>query len=1344
MTDSEELTPHQSIFRSTGTLPIRSPSRKNKLQRTRSMDAPQHLAVWLPTSGSGESPNEAVKSPKKEWKNAEEEISLRNFSKYGGEFTDTLHQKSISPVVSSNASTTLPFVAAENRLIGGALSKDQLLREAVEFIDQYYAHIQRAGTIAHQTRLAEVRTYVEDTGKYCLTEAELIFGARLAWRNLPTSVARVNWINLKVFDARKVMSTREMYDAICRHLLYALNGGTIKCAVTVFPQTTNPLNQFRIWNPQLLGYAGYKDSDGHVTGDLGAVEFTKICTSLGWSSDRRRYDVLPLVLQANGSPPELFELPQELVMELSLCHPEHDSFEDLDLKCCVIPSTANQGLEIGGLVFPACPMNEVYTDSQLCQKLHLKDEMLVKDIAFRLDIDTNADRLWRERAYLEANTAVLHSFKRQGVLILDHYSALEDFRQFFEDEHLLRGGCPTDVTALENLISSSGGHFDQEALCYILKPTFLPQTDPWKKDTGNSQSKIKIQVIPSLRSPTKPEVKPLPKLEELEPPITAVNVPETGQESKKLSNGPSTTKSKDANFESPEPVKPISKLYKPAQYSKETPKPLPLPTPQSLPQSLAKNVKATILFATQTGKAQRFASKAFDLLSRAVNTRMLRMDEYNVKDLSNEDLVIVIASTAQNSQPPSNGEKFCQDLFELARNNDIRVPESLCCERFSSMNSATTFMKKSSSKIEGPLDKMKFSVFGLGSSLYSHLCPFAWAVDTIFEKLGGERLVECGEGDDIENIQTDFEKWLSATLQVISETYQIVNKIGTTMNFSKNQIAAAGQDWGSSHFRIYTETKDAEGATLCESLSELHNKTVRPCQLIARKNLLASDSGRTSFLIRLSSKGDEDLRYQPGDVIAVFPANENSQAERILRSLDYHKSPDAIFKLEKLVSKDTRLGRLKVWTSVTRLPTCSVRMALSRYLDITTPPSPDLLRLLATRASEPKDRERLLVLGMGGEDYEDWKLEAAPTIADILENFPSLRVPASLLLTQLPLLAPRHYSISSSPDLYSGEIHLTVTVVTYHKKGILGDIQRHDGVCSSWLHRIGTDDVIPGYIVRVPFFHMPQDDTVPMLLVATGTGIAPFRSFWQHRQAQLEQFDSAHDVPESDRSSPTFGDITLVFGCRKATIDELYKSDLLETKQQGVVTSAMVTFSREQSQQRQRYVQDVLRDHPWLVYSTICRRNGHFFVSGDVTMVKEVRATVEAILSQYGRMSMADSRNYVVRMKEESRYHENVFGLLLHVNDVIKQQRQDKKQPRVLVSRDDIKPVPLGIASKKSSISELAKKFNSGSLQRPPGTTFHHRRATATVLMPRYSKPLMIPSVERTEEENNNERKPVH
>ncbi len=43
---------------------------------------------------------------------------------------------------------------------------------------------------------------------------------------------------------------------------------------------------------------------------------------LGWKPKYTDFDVLPLVLQANGQDPEWFEIPQELVLEVNIIHPK--------------------------------------------------------------------------------------------------------------------------------------------------------------------------------------------------------------------------------------------------------------------------------------------------------------------------------------------------------------------------------------------------------------------------------------------------------------------------------------------------------------------------------------------------------------------------------------------------------------------------------------------------------------------------------------------------------------------------------------------------------------------------------------------------------------------------------------------------------------------------------------------------------------------------------------------------------------------------------------------------------------------------------------------------------------
>jgi len=57
----------------------------------------------------------------------------------------------------------------------------------------------------------------------------------------------------------------------------------------------------------------------------------------------------------------------------------------------------------------------------------------------------------------------------------------------------------------------------------------------------------------------------------------------------------------------------------------------------------------------------------------------------------------------------------------------------------------------------------------------------------------------------------------------------------------------------------------------------------------------------------------------------------------------------------------------------------------------------------------------------------------------------------------------------------------------------------HNGVCSTWLNRVEIGGTIPCVIRQAHAFHLPEDPRAPVIMIGPGTGIAPYRSFWQHR-----------------------------------------------------------------------------------------------------------------------------------------------------------------------------------------------------------------------------------------------------
>lgn len=44
-------------------------------------------------------------------------------------------------------------------------------------------------------------------------------------------------------------------------------------------------------------------------------------------------------------------------------------------------------------------------------------------------------------------------------------------------------------------------------------------------------------------------------------------------------------------------------------------------------------------------------------------------------------------------------------------------------------------------------------------------------------------------------------------------------------------------------------------------------------------------------------------------------------------------------------------------------------------------------------------------------------------------------------------------------------------------------------------------DALFSVFVSAPNFHLPTEIERPVVMVGPGTGVAPFRGFWQHKQA---------------------------------------------------------------------------------------------------------------------------------------------------------------------------------------------------------------------------------------------------
>lgn len=231
-------------------------------------------------------------------------------------------------------------------------------------------------------------------------------------------------------------------------------------------------------------------------------------------------------------------------------------------------------------------------------------------------------------------------------------------------------------------------------------------------------------------------------------------------------------------------------------------------------------------------------------------------------------------------------------------------------------------------------------------------------------------------------------------------------------------------------------------------------------------------------------------------------------------------------------------------------------------------------------------------------------------------------------------MTPRYYSISSSSMTSSRQMSITVAVSPAELPA--NPAVTIPGLTTSYLSRLDMVSAPRVFAhVRRSTFKMPFLHKTPIVLVAAGTGIAPFRGFLQER-AQMAQI-----------SNQPIGPVLLVFGCRNPDQDYLYKSEI-EALAAGPLKGKfeIVTAFSRVSGQKKCYVQDRLaeKDIRGKVVKMLDEDEGNLYFCGSTTMAKTAGKVLVSAIQGAKSLDTEDSKAWMDNMKRSKRWQEDVWG----------------------------------------------------------------------------------------------------
>ena len=347
------------------------------------------------------------------------------------------------------------------------------------------------------------------------------------------------------------------------------------------------------------------------------------------------------------------------------------------------------------------------------------------------------------------------------------------------------------------------------------------------------------------------------------------------------------------------------------------------------------------------------------------------------------------------------------------------------------------------------------------------------------------------------------------------------------------------------------------------------------------------------IVIKLEGSG---INYNPGDSLGVIPRNFPKTVDDLLP----HVGLDGSVLIEQPTGPVTLRDLLISTYSLNRVSKKFVKAVLERL-------------------PEGEAKVKLGEIVANDEAFDDYVFTRDYT--EVLIEYP-VNFTAAEFLPLTNKIAPRLYSIASSPKAHPGEVHLTVAVVNYTTHG-----RTKYGIASGYLGygQEANKAELPVYVQPTKHFHMPAGD-VNIIMVGPGTGIAPFRAFLEHRAIE-----------------GATGKSWLFFGDQKKSTDFLYEKEFDAMLAKGTLTRLDTAFSRDQAEKI--YVQNRMQEAGAELWTWL-KEGAYFYVCGDAKrMARDVHQKLIDIAQEFGGLSPEAAKEYieVTFAKTEKRYLKDVY-----------------------------------------------------------------------------------------------------